>query len=63
MVFALRLEVGEELGKKLLGPNKRVAEGATHGQVIGQGLAKGAHATSPGQGRAIVRRASRSTLA
>lgn len=37
------LKLGEELGKKLLGPNKRIDEGATYGQVIGQGLAKSAH--------------------
>jgi hypothetical protein len=63
VVFALCLEVGEELVKELLRPSKRVSEGATHGQVVGQGLTKRAHAASPGQGRAIVRRASRSTLA
>ena len=58
-----RLEVGEELSQQFLGPNQPVTKDAPHGQVVGQGLAEGAHAPSPGQGRAIVRSRSRSTLA
>ena len=63
VVFATILDVGEELSEELLGSSKLVAEDATHGQVVGEGLAERVHATSPGQGRAIVRKASWSTLA
>jgi hypothetical protein len=63
VVFATILDVVEELSEQLLGSNKLVAKDATHGQIVGKGLAESAHRTSPGQGRAIVRRASRSTLA
>jgi hypothetical protein len=63
VVFVTILDVGEELTEELLGSDKPVAEDTTHGQIVGKGLAKGAHATSPGQGRAIVRKASWLTLA
>jgi hypothetical protein len=63
VLFATNLDVGEELSQQFLGPNQPVAKNAPHGQVVGQGLAEGAHAPSPGQGRAIVRSRSRSTLA
>jgi hypothetical protein len=63
MAFAMILEVGEELCKELLGSIEPVAENATHGQIVDEGLAKSVHAASPGQGREIVRSASRSTLA
>ena len=46
-----------------VGPSKPVAEGAPHGQIIGEGLTEEVHAASPGQGRAIIRKVSRSTLA
>jgi hypothetical protein len=62
-LFAAILDVGEELNEELPGSDKFVAEDATHGQIVGKGLAGGAHATSPGQGRAIVRKASWLTLA
>jgi hypothetical protein len=61
--FATILDVSEELGEEFLGSYKLVAEGATYGQIVSKGLAEGVHATPPGQGRAIVRRASRLTLA
>jgi hypothetical protein len=63
MLFATILDEGEELSEELLGPSKRVAKGAPHGQVIGEGLTEDVHAASPSQGRAIVRKVSRSTLA
>ena len=63
VVFATTLDVGEELSEELLRSDKLVAEDTTHGQIVGKGLAEGAHATSPGQGRAIVRKASWLTLA
>src|SRR5664279_423180 len=63
VVLATILDVSQELSEELLGSNKLVAEDATYGQIVGKGLAEGVHATSPGQGRAIVRRALLSTLA
>jgi hypothetical protein len=63
VVFATILDVSEELTEELLRSDELVAEDMAHGQIVGKGLAESAHGTSPGQGRAIVRRASRSTLA
>jgi hypothetical protein len=63
MVFATILDVSKELSEELLRSDKLVAEDTTYGQIVGKGLAEGAHATSPGQGRAIVRKASWLTLA
>ena len=63
MFFATMLDESEELSEELLGSSELVTKGATHGQIIGEGLTEDVHATSPGQGRAIVRKASRSTLA
>ncbi len=63
MLFATILDEGEELSEELLGSSKPVTEDAPHGQVIGEGLTEDVHAASPGQGRAIVRKVSRSTLA
>lgn len=63
MLFATILDEGEELSEEFLCPSKPVAKSAPHGQVIGEGLAEDVHAASPGQGRAIVRKVSRSTLA
>src|SRR6201996_992497 len=63
VVLATIFDVGEELSEELLGSNKLVAEDTTHGQIVGKGLAERAHATSPGQGRAIARKASWLTLA
>jgi len=63
VVFVTILDVGEELTEELLRSDELVAEDTTHGQIVGKGLAEGAHATSPGQGRAIVRKASWLTLA
>ena len=63
MVFATILDVSKELGEELLRSDKLLAEDTTYGQIVGKGLAEGAHATSPGQGRAIVRKASWLTLA
>jgi len=57
------LDVCEELREELLGSNEPVTEDASYSQIVGQGLAESGHATAPGQGRAIVRRASRLTLA
>jgi len=57
------LEVGEELSKELFSSSKLVPERATHGQVVDESLAESVHGTSPGQERAIVRRASRSAFA
>jgi hypothetical protein len=63
MLFATMLDEGEELSQELLGTIEPVTKGAPHGQVIGEGLTEEVHAASPGQGRAIVRKVSRSTLA
>jgi hypothetical protein len=63
VVFTMLLDVYEELREELLGSNKPVTEDASYGQIVGQGLAESGHATAPGQGQAIVRRASRLTLA
>ena len=57
------LQIRQELSEELLGSLELVAKGTAHGQVVDEDFAEGAHATPPGQGRAIVRRASRSTLA
>jgi hypothetical protein len=57
------LEVVDELGEQLSGALELVAERATDPQVVGERVAKRAHAASPIQERAIVRSASRSTFA
>jgi hypothetical protein len=58
VVFVAILDESQELSEKLLGPSKLVAEGATHVQVVVEGLAEDDHGMSPGQRRAMVRRAS-----
>jgi hypothetical protein len=63
MLFATMLDEGEELSQELLGTSEPVTKGAPHGQVISEGLTEDVHAASPGQGRAIIRKVSRSTLA
>ncbi len=57
------VEVGDELREQLLGALELVAEGAADHQVVGEGLIERDHDAPPGQGRAIWRSASRSTLA
>jgi hypothetical protein len=63
MLFATMLDEGEELSQELLGTIEPVTKGSPHGQVISEGLTEDVHAASPGQGRAIIRKVSRSTLA
>jgi hypothetical protein len=63
MVFAAILDEGEKLPEELLGSIELKAEGAANHKVVCESLAESVHATTPGQGRAIDRRASRSTLA
>ena len=63
MRLAAAFDEGDELAEKPLGLVHLVAEGAPHGQIIGNGLRQRAHRSPSGQGRAIRRRLSRSTLA
>src|SRR5262245_56678446 len=63
VVFATMFDEGKELSQELLGTSEPVTKGAPHGQVISEGLTEDVHAASPGQGRAIIRKASWSTLA
>src|SRR5664279_4683459 len=61
--FAAIFGEGNELTEKSLCFVKLVIKGATHGQIVCESLAKGAHWTSPGHGRAIMRKLLRSTFA
>ena len=61
--FAAIFDEGNELTEKSLCFVELVTKGATHGQIVCEGLAKGAHWTSPGHGRAIMRKPLRSTFA
>ena len=63
MFLAALIDEGKELGEKFLGSHETIAKGAPHGEIVGKCLTQDVHAASPGQGRAIVRRASRLTLA
>lgn len=63
MVFAAIFDEGDELTEQSFGLVQLSTKGALHGQLVGKGLPKGAHCTSPGQGRAIMRKLSRSSLA
>jgi hypothetical protein len=63
MPFTSFLDEGKELGEELLGSIELKAEGTANHKVIGESVAERVHATSPGQRRAIDRKASRSTLA
>ena len=63
MIFAAILDEGEKLTEEFLGSIELKAEGAANRKIVCESLAESIHATSPGQGRAIDRRASRSTLA
>jgi len=63
MGFSAILGKSDELAKKSLGLVQLVAEGTAHGQIIGKGLTQSAHWSPSGQGRAIVRSLSKSTLA
>jgi alkanesulfonate monooxygenase SsuD/methylene tetrahydromethanopterin reductase-like flavin-dependent oxidoreductase (luciferase family) len=59
MIFATILDEGEKLTEELLGSIELKAEGAANRKIVCESLAESVHATSPGQGRAIDRRASR----
>jgi hypothetical protein len=61
--FAAIFDEGNELTEKSLCFVKLVAKGTPHGQIVCKSLAKGAHWTSPGHGRAIMRKPLRSTFA
>jgi hypothetical protein len=61
--FAAIFDEGNELTEKPLCFVKLVTKGATHGQILCESFAKGAHWTSPGHGRAIMRKPLRSTFA
>jgi hypothetical protein len=63
MVFATILDEGEKLTEQFLGSIELKAEGAANRKIVSESFAESVHATSPGQWRAIDRRASRSTLA
>jgi hypothetical protein len=63
MLFTAFFEEGKELGEELFGSIELKAEGTANHKVVGESLAQCVHATSPGQGRAIDRKASRSTFA
>jgi hypothetical protein len=63
MIFAPVLDEGQKLTEEFLGSIELKAESAADDEIVGESLAESVHATSPGHGRAIDRRASRSTLA
>lgn len=57
------LDVREKLLEQLFRPLQLEAERATDHQVVDESVAQRSHATPPGHGGAMVRRAARSTLA
>ena len=63
VILVAILDERQELSEEFLRPCKLVTESAAHAQVVVEGLAEDDHRMSPGQWRAMVRRASRSTLA
>jgi hypothetical protein len=62
MLFATVLDECEELSE-LLGSDKPVADGAPHREVVGECLARAFMRRLPEEGRVIVRKALRSSLA